>query len=81
MFKADVPGLKKEGVKVEVENDNIIQISGERNKEQKEKTDTWHRVERSSGKFLHRFRPRVLSVGSFGLPYIHLFYLGYFATS
>ncbi|XP_062216115.1 17.9 kDa class I heat shock protein-like [Phragmites australis] len=56
VFKADVPGLKKEEVKVEVEDDNILQISGERNKEQEEKTDTWHRVERSSGKFLRRFR-------------------------
>ena len=56
VFKADVPGLKKEEVKVEVEDGNILQISGERNKEQEEKTDTWHRVERSSGKFLRRFR-------------------------
>ncbi|XP_062216108.1 17.9 kDa class I heat shock protein-like [Phragmites australis] len=56
VFKADVPGLKKEEVKVEVEDGNILQISGERNKEQEEKTDKWHRVERSSGKFLRRFR-------------------------
>ncbi|KAG8074388.1 hypothetical protein GUJ93_ZPchr0006g43224 [Zizania palustris] len=56
VFKADVPGLKKEEVKVEVEDGNILQISGERNKEQEEKTETWHRVERSSGKFLRRFR-------------------------
>uniref|UniRef100_A0ACD5WZK4 Uncharacterized protein n=1 Tax=Avena sativa TaxID=4498 RepID=A0ACD5WZK4_AVESA len=56
VFKADVPGLKKEEVKVEVEDGNILQISGERNKEQEEKTDTWHRVERSSGKFLRRFK-------------------------
>ena len=56
MFKADVPGLKKEEVKVEVDDGNILQISGERNKEQEEKTDQWHRVERSSGKFLRRFR-------------------------
>ncbi|KAG8074384.1 hypothetical protein GUJ93_ZPchr0006g41008 [Zizania palustris] len=56
VFKADLPGLKKEEVKVEVEDGNILQISGERNKEQEEKTETWHRVERSSGKFLRRFR-------------------------
>ncbi|KAK4431736.1 class I heat shock protein [Sesamum alatum] len=56
VFKADLPGLKKEEVKVEVEEGRILQISGERTKEQEEKTDTWHRLERSSGKFLRRFR-------------------------
>ncbi|GFP86327.1 18.2 kDa class i heat shock protein [Phtheirospermum japonicum] len=44
VFKADVPGLKKEEVKVE------------RSGEKEEKNDKWHRVERSSGKFLRRFR-------------------------
>ncbi|EYU35311.1 hypothetical protein MIMGU_mgv1a019883mg [Erythranthe guttata] len=44
LFKVDVPGLKKEEVKVE------------RNKEKEEKNDKWHRVERSSGKFIRRFR-------------------------
>ncbi|KAG2553078.1 17.4 kDa class I heat shock protein [Panicum virgatum] len=56
VFKADVPGLKKEEVNVEVEDGNVLQISGERSKEQEEKNDRWHRVERSSGKFLRRFR-------------------------
>ena len=56
VFKVDVPGLKKEEVKVEVEDGTILQISGERSKEQEEKNDKWHRVERSSGKFLRRFR-------------------------
>ncbi|KAB2080874.1 hypothetical protein ERO13_A05G091600v2 [Gossypium hirsutum] len=56
VFKADVPGLKKEEVKVEVEDDRVLQISGERNMEKEDKNDTWHRVERSSGKFMRRFR-------------------------
>ncbi|OMO91262.1 hypothetical protein COLO4_18495 [Corchorus olitorius] len=56
IFKADLPGLKKEEVKVEVEEGRILQISGERSKEQEEKNGKWHRVERSSGKFLRRFR-------------------------
>ncbi|KMT18245.1 hypothetical protein BVRB_2g024120 [Beta vulgaris subsp. vulgaris] len=56
IFKADLPGLKKEEVKVEVEDGKVLQVSGERNREQEEKNDKWHRVERSSGKFLRRFR-------------------------
>ena len=56
MFKADVPGLKKEEVKVEIEEGRVLQISGERSQEQEEKSDTWHRVERSSGRFSRRFR-------------------------
>ncbi|KAM4083260.1 hypothetical protein ACJW30_08G042800 [Castanea mollissima] len=55
-FKADLPGLKKEEVKVVVEDGRVLQISGERSKEQEEKNEKWHRVERSSGKFLRRFR-------------------------
>ncbi|XP_058099490.1 17.8 kDa class I heat shock protein-like [Magnolia sinica] len=56
VFKADLPGIKKEEVKVEVEEGRVLQICGERSKEKEEKNDTWHRVERSSGKFLRRFR-------------------------
>ncbi|XP_065616784.1 16.9 kDa class I heat shock protein 3 [Quercus suber] len=56
VFKADLPGLVKEEVKVEVEEGKILQISGERSKEQEERKDKWYRVERSSGKFLRRFK-------------------------
>jgi HSP20 family protein len=56
VFKADLPGLKKEEVKVEVGEGKILQISGERSKEQLEKNDKWYRIERSGGKFLRRFR-------------------------
>uniref|UniRef100_A0A5B7AC80 Putative 17.class I heat shock protein-like n=1 Tax=Davidia involucrata TaxID=16924 RepID=A0A5B7AC80_DAVIN len=56
ILNADVPGLRKEEVKVEVVDDRVLQISGERTREQEEKDDTWHRVERSCGKFIRRFR-------------------------
>ncbi|KAK9998782.1 hypothetical protein SO802_018385 [Lithocarpus litseifolius] len=55
MFKADLPGLKKKEVKVEVEDDRVVRISKERKIEKEDKNDTWHRVERSSGKFLRSF--------------------------
>jgi HSP20 family protein len=51
-----VSGLQKEDVKVTLEGDRTLQISGERTREEEKKTDTWHRVERSHGKFLRRFR-------------------------
>ncbi|KAJ0046162.1 hypothetical protein Pint_06413 [Pistacia integerrima] len=56
VFQADLPGLKKEEVKVEVEDGGVLQISGERSRENEEKNDKWHRFERSSGKFMRRFR-------------------------
>ncbi|KAJ6309674.1 hypothetical protein OIU76_014583 [Salix suchowensis] len=51
VFKADLPGLKKEEVKVEKE-------------EKEEKDDTWHRLERSSGKFLGCLRMQIWKTGS-----------------
>nr|ADR66511.1 heat shock protein Hsp18.3 [Tamarix hispida] len=56
IFKADLPGVKKEEVKVEVEDGRVLQISGERSREKEDKNDQWHRVERSSGSFMRRFR-------------------------
>ncbi|RLM93065.1 16.9 kDa class I heat shock protein 1 [Panicum miliaceum] len=56
VFKADLPGVKKEEVKVEVEDGNVLVISGQRSKEKEDKNDRWRRVERSSGQFMRRFR-------------------------
>ncbi|KAM0828333.1 hypothetical protein ACQ4PT_067625 [Festuca glaucescens] len=64
VFKADLPGVKKEEVKVEVADGNVLVVSGERTKEKEDKNDKWHRVERSSGKFVRRFRlPENAKVG------------------
>ncbi|XP_074579590.1 17.9 kDa class I heat shock protein-like [Curcuma longa] len=46
VFEVDLPGVKKEEVKVEVEEGRVLQIRGERAKEREEKNDKWHRVER-----------------------------------
>ena len=56
VIKADLPGLKKEQVKVEIEEGRVIQLSGERSVEKEDKNEKWHHVERGHGKFLRRFR-------------------------
>ncbi|XP_022746197.1 17.5 kDa class I heat shock protein-like [Durio zibethinus] len=56
VFKADLPGLKKNEVKVEVEDGRVLCIRAEKNMEKEVKSETWHRVERSSGVFVRRFR-------------------------
>ncbi|XP_031485878.1 16.9 kDa class I heat shock protein 2-like [Nymphaea colorata] len=56
VFKADLPGLEKNEVTVELEEGNVLKISGNRSRESDEKSGKWHRVERSSGKFLRRFK-------------------------
>ncbi|MCO5587334.1 hypothetical protein L7F22_041283 [Adiantum nelumboides] len=56
IFKANLPGLAKQDVKVLVEDGHILQISGERKKEETTSSERWHRVERTQGSFLRRFR-------------------------
>lgn len=54
LVKADLPEVKKEDVKVTVEN-GVLTITGERKFEQEEKGRKYRRVERSYGTFLRSF--------------------------
>lgn len=54
LITAELPGVKKEDVKVTVEN-GVLTISGERKFEKEEKGKKYHRVERAYGNFVRSF--------------------------
>ena len=51
LIKAELPEVKKEDVKVTVEN-GVLTLSGERKFEKEEKNKKYHRVERAYGSFM-----------------------------
>lgn len=53
-IKAEIPDVKKEDVKVTLE-DGVLTIQGERKQEKEEKGKKYHRVERSYGSFVRSF--------------------------
>ncbi len=53
----EVPGLKKQDLKIEVDDDtHMLTISGEQKTEQKEENEKYHVMERGYGSFTRRFR-------------------------
>ena len=54
LITAELPEVKKEDVKVTMEN-GVLTITGERRFEKEEKNKKWHRVERSYGSFARSF--------------------------
>lgn len=54
LIKAEIPDVKKEDVKVMLE-DGVLTIQGVRRHEQEEKGKKFHRIERSYGSFVRTF--------------------------
>jgi HSP20 family protein len=54
LIKADLPEMKKDEIKVNVEN-GVLTVSGERKTEKEEKNKKFHRIERSYGTFMRSF--------------------------
>ncbi len=53
LIKADLPDVKREDVKVEID-EGILTVEGERKQEKEEKGKKFHRIERAYGKFVRR---------------------------
>ena len=54
LIQAELPDMKKEDVRLTVENE-VLAISGERKLEKEEKGKKYHRVERAYGSFVRTF--------------------------
>ncbi|XP_022750060.1 17.1 kDa class II heat shock protein-like [Durio zibethinus] len=55
VYIVDMPGLKSGDIKVQVEDDNVLLISGERNREEEKEGAKYVRMERRVGKFMRKF--------------------------
>ncbi|KAK3436033.1 hypothetical protein EUGRSUZ_C00684 [Eucalyptus grandis] len=54
VFVVDMPRIRASEIKVQIENDNVLVVSGERKRE-KEEGAKYLSMERRTGKFLRRF--------------------------
>jgi HSP20 family protein len=55
LVKAELPGMRKEEVKIQINND-VLAITGERKREDETREKTYHRIERAYGKFQRMIR-------------------------
>jgi len=54
LIKIEAPEVKREDINVSLDK-NVLTVSGERRLENEEKRDSYHRIERSYGKFFRSF--------------------------
>jgi HSP20 family protein len=78
LVKAELPGVKREDVKLTID-DGVITIAGERRQEKEEKDEKQHRVERFYGTFTRSFtlpenveEKAIRAESKDGVLYVHL---------
>lgn len=54
IVNAELPGVSKQDIKINFTDDSLV-IEGEKKEEEKDEKNTYHRVERSYGKFYRSF--------------------------
>ena len=54
VMNADLPGLKKEDIKIDL-SENILTITGEKKRKEKFEREDYYRYERAFGSFIRRF--------------------------
>ena len=54
LVKADLPEVKKDDIKVQLES-GVLTLEGERRKEKEDKGNRFHKIEREYGRFVRRF--------------------------
>lgn len=55
VFVIDMPGLKSGDIKVQVEDENVLLVTGERKREEEKEGAKYVRMERRVGKFMRKF--------------------------
>jgi HSP20 family protein len=68
----DIPGVKKEDVKVELQENNLLVIKGERKEDHEHKTANFHQTERFYGAFERAITlPKTVRAGQLDVHYYH----------
>lgn len=55
IFKLNFPGFKREEVTIDLNDGGVLKIAGEKRVEKEDRSDRWHHMERSSGRFMTSF--------------------------